>query len=150
MILELRRQPTVKDTTLGTLTIDGVYQCDTLEDVVREVPGQPVHTWKLQGMTAIPVGTYRVYLADSPKFGPDTLSLESVPGFTYIRIHAGNDDADTEGCILVGTAVPDPEGDGGNVKESRAALTRLKGKLVPVIKSGELVYLTVRNPSVIA
>lgn len=146
MQLTLQRKFTIRDTTLGELFLDGVKQCDTLEDVIREVPGQPVETWKIHGRTAIPVGTYLVYLANSPKFGPDTLSLEDVPGFTYIRIHAGNDDADTEGCILVGTAVADPSGDGGNVVSSRDALLKLRAKLLPVIRSGERVHLTVKNP----
>ena len=82
---------------------------------------------------------------NSLKFGPDTLSVDHVPGFDLIRIHSGNDDADTEGCILVGTAVPDPEGDGGNVIHSRAALIALKRWLVPALKAGQEWWLTVAN-----
>lgn len=146
MELVLQRKFTVKDTTLGELFIDGNFECDTLEDPIREIPGKPVREWKVYGKTAIPSGYYRLYLANSPKFGPDTISLEEVEGFSLIRIHAGNDDADTEGCILVGTAIPDPTGDGGNVTNSRIALKALKEKVVPVLKSGETVYLSVRNP----
>jgi len=146
MIVTLQRKFTMHDTTLGELFIDGVKECDTLEDGIREKPGVPVSARKIPGQTAIPVGTYRVVLVHSPRFGPDTLSLENVPGFSHIRIHAGNDDADTEGCILVGTAAPDPQGDGGNVVSSRDALLKLRAKLLPVIRSGEDVHLTVRNP----
>lgn len=145
MLLTLQRLPSIKDTTLGHLSIDGQYECDTLEDVIREIPGKPVSEWKVKGKTAIPVGTYRVYLANSPKFGPDTLSLEDVPSFEFIRIHAGNDDADTEGCILVGAMVPDPLGDGGNLVRSRDALLKLRSKLLPVLRTGEVVYLQIRN-----
>lgn len=147
MELILRRKFTLKDTTLGELFLDGAFQCDTLEDVIREKPGQPVSQWKVPGKTAIPSGTYRLYLANSPKFGPDTISLEDVPGFSLIRIHAGNDDADTEGCILVGTAVADAI-DGGGLANSRIALKALKEKVVPALKNGETVYLTIRNPLV--
>jgi hypothetical protein len=143
----LQRWPTVKETTLGELSFGGHRQCDTLEDVIREVPGMPVESWKIQGKTAIPAGRYRLALVDSPKFGPDTIAVLGVPGFDLIRIHAGNDDADTEGCILVGTAVPDPDGDGGNVINSRAALTALKTWLVPALKAGEEWWLTVANPT---
>lgn len=146
MELLLQREPTVKETTLGSLFIDGVRICGTLEDVVREVPGQPVASWKIKGRTAIPVGRYKLALVDSPKFGPDTLTLVDVPGFEYIRIHSGNDDADTEGCILVGHAVPDPDGDGGNVVNSRMALLTLKAAVVPRLKSHEPAFIEVRNP----
>lgn len=69
---------------------------------MREVDGQPVEKWKVPGETAIPRGVYRLTLEASPKFGPDTPSLHNVPGFKWIRIHAGNRPEDTEGCIIVG------------------------------------------------
>ncbi|MCI0408879.1 MAG: DUF5675 family protein [Acidobacteria bacterium] len=147
MHLRLQRRFTIKDTTLGELYVDDLPVCDTLEDPIREVLGKPVSEWKIAGKTAIPAGTYRLYLANSPKFGPDTISLEEVPGFSLIRIHAGNDDADTEGCILVGTAVLDPTGDGGNLSNSRVALKSLKEMVVPVLQAGEVVPITIRNPS---
>ena len=145
--LTLKRRPTVKDTTLGVLFRGTVFRCYTLEDVIRESPGQPVEAWKIKAKTAIPAGRYRLGLVTSPKFGPDTLTLLSVPGFEAIRIHSGNDDADTEGCLLVGRAVAeDPSGDGGNLLESRVALAALKDELVPVLRAGDAVWLTIVNP----
>jgi len=144
--LLLRRHPTVKVTTLGTLALDGMQQCDTLEDVIRERPGVPVAQWKVQDDTAIPAGRYRLALVVSKRFGPDTMSIEGVEGFKEIRIHGGNDEADTRGCVLVGTAVPDPQGDGGNVAHSQDALKALKALVVPRLKAGEEGWITVRNP----
>lgn len=146
--LFLRRRPTVKATTLGRLSLDGSHQCDTLEDAIREtVPGGvPVSEWKKAGITAIPSGRYRLELVNSPAFGADTLSLMAVPGFSLIRIHSGNDDTNTEGCILVGTAVEDPQGDGGDVVNSRVALAALKAKVVPRLKAGEEGWIEVVNP----
>lgn len=148
MELVLQRRPTVKATTLGALAIDGVKECDTLEDAIRETVkgGVPVSEWKIPRRTAIPAGRYRLELVNSPNFGPDTLSLISVPGFSLIRIHSGNDDENTDGCVLVGTAVLDPSGDGGNVVNSRIALAALKGKVVPRMKAGEEAWIEVRNP----
>jgi len=146
MDLVLQRRPTVTDTTLGTLTVDGVHRADTLEDVIREVPGRPVAEWKIKGKTAIPAGRYRLILVNSPRFGPDTLSIEGVPGFVGVRIHAGNDDADTEGCPLVGIAVEDLRGDGGNVVQSRFTLAALKATVVPRLHTGEEAWIEVRNP----
>jgi hypothetical protein len=82
------------DYTAGQLYIDGEYFCFTLEDEIREV--------KVPGETAIPEGFYDLVFEDSPKFGPQTLTLRDVPGFKHIRIHSGNSEKDTEGCIIVG------------------------------------------------
>lgn len=150
MELLLRSRPSVKDTTLGRLYVVTEpaehFIMHTLEDRVREVPGVPVETWKLVERTAIPSGRYEIVLEDSPKFGLDTMTLKDVPGFSYIRIHGGNDDADTEGCILVGDAViEDAEGDGGNIApgSSRPALRRLKDQVRTAIARGEQVWITV-------
>lgn len=102
MELTLLRNRFKEDYTAGQLYIDGVYFCFTLEDKVREQDGVPVEKWKVNGETAIPQGIYEVVSEDSPKFGPQTLTLKDVPGFSYIRIHSGNSITDTEGCILVG------------------------------------------------
>jgi len=146
MKIVVERRPTILKTTFGRMTVDGVFQCYTLEDAIREVPGVPVEEWKVPGVTAIPQGMYRVGLVNSPKFGPNTLTLADVPGFQYIRIHAGNDDSDTEGCLLVGTKIVEMNDDGGNILNSRLALSALKTRVVPVLKSGESVWLEVRNP----
>ena len=148
MELILQRKPTIKDTTFGELLIDGKNFCYTLEDVVREVAGKKVEEWKIAGKTAIPVGRYRLELVNSSRFGLDTFSLINVPGFTSIRIHSGNDDADTEGCLLVGNKIASSDDDGGNILESKLALANLKEKLVPIIKAGkEEVWITVKAPS---
>lgn len=144
MELLLQRRPTDKRTTLGELAINGVPFCKTLEDVVREVAGQPTECWKVTGETAIPQGRYELELVNSGRFGPDTLGLKDVPGFDVIRIHSGNDDADTEGCILVGERVV-ADDDGGNIAESRAALARLKAVMLPILKGGQQAWLTIQN-----
>lgn len=142
MNLLLQRHPTVHDTTLGELFVDGVNSSDTLEDAIREVPGEPVASWKIPGQTAIPAGRYPLKLVDSQRFGPDTISIEDVPGFDAIRIHGGNWAADTHGCVLVGTADPN----GGSLAHSQLALKALKAVLVPRLKAGEDSWIEVRNP----
>jgi len=120
MKLTLNRNPSSLTCTIGDLLVDGEFFCHTLEDVVREVPGQPVSEWKVKGKTAIPVGTYPVEITWSSRFKCDLPLLVGVPGFTAIRIHAGNTDADTEGCILVGTW-----NGGEHIHNSRKALDGL-------------------------
>jgi hypothetical protein len=102
MNLYLYREPSVGRATLGRLFHGEEFVCDVLEDVVREVPGEPVESWKIHGETAIPAGTYNVTMETSARFGPRTITLNSVPGFEGIRVHAGNYAKDTEGCLLVG------------------------------------------------
>lgn len=140
MRLTLTRSPSTPLGTLGRLaTFDGKPICDTLEDPVREVAGEAVANWKVRGATAIPRGTYRVIFSRSPRFGPDTLSLLDVPGFTHIRIHAGNTAADTEGCVLVGSATT-----AGTLQGSRIALEALKQRLHAVIDLGDAVWLEIK------
>lgn len=94
MILELERQHGTNAFTRGTLKIDGVVYCDTLEDMERPE--------KIAGKTAIPTGKYRVIINQSVRFKRKMPLLVNVPKFEGVRIHAGNTAEHTEGCILVG------------------------------------------------
>ena len=99
MLIRLERYWSDEDCTLGKLYVDGKFFCYTLEDEYRKI--------KVKGETRIPAGTYKVALRYSPKFSPrtkhDMLWIQNVPGFSFILIHPGNSDDDTEGCILVGS-----------------------------------------------
>lgn len=106
MILNVVRDVFTEKSTIGKLFVDGVFQCYTLEDVVREYPdtgaGFEIAFEKVQGRTAIPRGQYEVVLVESPKYGKIMPRLLRVPMYQGILIHSGNDDEDTEGCLLVG------------------------------------------------
>jgi hypothetical protein len=148
MELICRRRPTVKDTTLGELWLGNERLCYTLEDAVREIAGRPVSEWKVAGKTAIPAGRYRLTLEHSPRFGADTMTLNLVPGFVGVRVHAGNDDADTEGCPLLGMAITDKEEDGGGIVggTSRPAVEKVKALVKQAIDCGEEVWWHI-NPA---
>jgi hypothetical protein len=145
-----KRRPSILKTTIGDLFVQGHEDrfCYTLEDRIREIPGRPVEQWKIKGETAIPAGRYLVTLENSPRFGPDTITINAVAGFTGVRVHAGNDDADTEGCPLLGFGyTPDPNGDGGNITQSRDAVAALKIVIQEQIAIGNTVYWNTINPS---
>ncbi len=92
--------------TIGKLYIDGEYFCDTIEDTDRgltqTMTDAQVKSKKVYGQTAIPTGTYRVIINYSNKFKRQMPLLLNVPGFLGIRIHSGNTEKDTEGCLIVG------------------------------------------------
>lgn len=132
MELLLEREPSDELRTFGELWIDGVYQCETLEDPVREA--------KIHGRTAIWEGRYRITMEHSPRFGPDTITINGVRDFAGVRIHAGNTQDDTEGCPLVGKVRAD-----ASILQSRAALAELKPKIKAALEAGEDVWLTIKN-----
>ncbi|WP_428046064.1 DUF5675 family protein [Candidatus Avelusimicrobium fimicolum] len=120
--------------SIGRLFLDGKYFCDTLEDTVR-----PAGV-KVPGQTAVPAGTYGLELNKSPRFGRVIPLLVEVPGFTGVRIHAGNCATDTEGCILVGFNQIK-----GRLVGSRATETRLCEKLQEVAAKGEKLEITIEG-----
>ena len=102
--------------------------------------------FKVEPMVYLAFNKPKGVITHSPHFNRDLPLLLNVAMFSGIRIHSGNTDNYTEGCILVGTAQLDPNSDGGNVTNSRIALKALKDRVVPVLKAGETVYISVRNP----
>lgn len=138
MNITLTRRQSANDCTIGAITIDGRHICHTLEDVVREVPGQPVEAWKIKGHTAIPRGTYQVAVTISPRFGIELPLLQNVPGFSGIRIHTGNTAAHTEGCIIPGLTAAST-----SVGQSKAAFDKLFSMIRAAIARGEKVLITI-------
>ena len=116
MKLHLQRIARKPGYTIGKLSINGAYFCDTLEDADRglkqTMPLEEIKQLKQAGITAIPAGTYYVLMyIVSPKYatrdayksiGGKLPRLANVPGYDGVLIHIGNYPKDTEGCILVG------------------------------------------------
>lgn len=106
MKLKLKRRFFAEEYTIGSLSIDGVQFCDTLEDKNRDHnkdgdlngPGEG----KVYAKTAIPFGTYKVIVNRSPKFKRELPRLLDVPNFEGVLIHRGNTAKDSAGCILLG------------------------------------------------
>jgi hypothetical protein len=94
MLIVIRRLYKGDKSIIGEMTVDGIFECFTLEDIERPV--------KIKGETAIPKGTYKVIINQSNRFKRQLPLLLNVPGFEGVRIHSGNTNHDTEGCILVG------------------------------------------------
>ena len=139
MDIELKRFRQDAVCTIGVMTIGEGLPLYTLEDVVREVSGKPVESWKVFGKTAIPRGRYRVTITPSQRFKRDMPLLNDVPGFAGVRIHPGNTAADTEGCILVGLGLA-----ADAITQSRDAFNRLFPMIQGAIARGEEVWITIK------
>lgn len=128
--------------TIGKLYINDKYFCDTLEDTDRgltqSMTEQQIKSNKVYGETAIPTGTYRIIISYSNKFKKQMPLLLNVPGFAGIRIHSGNTEKDSLGCILVGKnkAV-------GKVLESRDTYSKLFSILQEANKK-ETIKITIK------
>jgi hypothetical protein len=133
MKLQLKRIFKGSAYTIGKLYIDGVYFCDTIEDVVRELPLTCPNTprgiacgckEKVYAQTAIPAGAYKVTMEYSPRFRRKLPYLHNVHHFIGILIHSGNDQGHSAGCIIVGRNKVK-----GKVLESKATLDALLAKI---------------------
>jgi hypothetical protein len=132
MKLQLERQDFLPNCTIGRLFVNGLSFCDTLEDKVRD--GE-----KIKHETAIPYGSYEIDLTWSNRFGKVMPQLLKVPNFEGIRIHAGNTDKDTSGCVLVG----ERSAETGKIINSRTTYERLFELLKDAHNKGEGVTIDI-------
>lgn len=149
MEISLLRYNHDRDSTQGLLAVNGSFFCHTLEDEHRDV--------KLKGETCIPEGRYEVVF--NKRVTPMTekyrkrfkwfdyhLMLVGVPNFKWVYIHIGNDDDDTDGCILVADeSLNDPKNKSGWQSKSTEAFTRFYKVVSLSLKSGERVFININS-----
>ena len=149
MNLSLQRFSSQKDSTLGIFKVNGEYECFSLEDEYREV--------KVAGETRIPAGHYEVefyeivtpmterYRKKYPWFTYH-IHIKGVKNFKNVYIHIGNDDDDTEGCILLGDGVTSNRfNEDNNLSSSRVAFERFYRMIHPILKSDEKVMIRISD-----
>lgn len=157
MKLILERIFTCPTYTIGKLYIDGVYECDTIEDTDRglnqDMEIDEIKKLKIYGETAIPTGTYEITMnVKSPKFSNFTKykwakpyngyipRLLNVKGFDGILIHVSNTAQDVFGCIGVGKNKAN-----GKVIESTATFNLLMPKLQEANKNNEKIEIEIKT-----
>lgn len=112
----------------GSAGIEAKGLCWILEDGPRKI--------KVPKETRIPTGRFRVRPTRNSKFYPQykadkilrakyVLTLEEVPDFSLIRVHAGLDVGDTDGCPLTGLGTGMDTQSNFTVSRSKEALKRL-------------------------
>jgi Family of unknown function (DUF5675) len=105
--------------TIGDLYLDDVKFCNTLEPRRDQAQGKPY---------CIPEGNYCLWYLHSNRFGIYMLHVVDVPFFDGILIHAGNNNFETAGCLLVGDSIgPQPDW----INHSRVTLSSLLQRLQP-------------------
>lgn len=145
MQLQLQRLNDNSESTIGILTVDGVFECFTLEDTYNKV--------KILGHTRIPEGTYDVKLrteggmtkryAEKYSEHKGMLWLQDVDNFDYVYIHIGNNADNTEGCILVGDgciARKDEQFITGSVRAYKAVYA----KVIEALSRNEAVTISIK------
>jgi len=150
MKLDVVRTQFGKDATNGMLFVDGVFECFTLEDEVRDI--------KVMSETAIPLGEYEIKFRNiggydtkyKAKYGSTfhkgMLELQDVPNFKYILIHTGNTDQHTAGCLLIGETQQDlDKGKDGFVGGSGDAYKKFYPKVRDALIAKEKVTIKYSN-----
>lgn len=153
MDILLKRRYKGTSYTIGSLFIDGKYECDTIEDTDRAISNEmnesEILSKKVYGKTSIPYGKYEITLDTvSPKFKGRSWAkfcngklprLLNVKGFDGILIHVGNTEKDSLGCIIVGENKIK-----GKVINSTVTFKNLYLKLYKTKLTGEKLYLTIK------
>jgi hypothetical protein len=141
------------DYTVGRMSIDGTFICNTMEDVDRGLD-DGMQDWmirnkKIPNVTAIPTGRYKIDMDTvSPKFSKYPFYMEvcqgklprikNVRGFDGILIHCGVDHSNSSGCILVGmnTKV-------GKLTDSKETFKKIYALMKEAHDNGETIYITI-------
>jgi len=142
------------DTTVGSLVLSTPGKIKliawTLEDEHRIA--------KVAKETRIPAGRYKLGIMDTitpltDKYRNDKrlqpwfdkhIEIKNVPNYKGVYIHLGNNDDHTEGCLLLGDTIANPDAIKDNpLTLSVQAYKRFYVQWYPIIKKGDTVWLTI-------
>jgi hypothetical protein len=142
MELILKRDTFTEISTIGSLSIDGKFECYILEDkdrgLIDTMSIAEIVGTKIYGKTAIPYGRYEIDWTMSARFKVMMPILKNVKGYEGIRIHKGNSEIDSLGCLLCGTKKAS-----NRITESTAATNKLYTKIAEAKKQGIKIYITI-------
>lgn len=146
MKLSLYRLNGGVESTIGAMYINSSFACFNLEDEYRKE--------KVKGETRIDSDTYRILLRTEgpmheaykrrfPEMHKGMLWLQNVRNFTYVYIHIGNDDDDSDACILVGDTLKQNVTERGFLGESVPAYKRIYPPIANEIIKGNVVTIEI-------
>jgi len=142
MELKLVRNIFTNESTIGDLFIDNLFFCYILEDRDRGLSDalslEQISKVKVYGKTCIPYGRYEIDWTMSARFKVFMPILLNVKGYAGIRIHKGNTEIDSLGCLLCGTRKKS-----NMITESTLATKNLYAKIENAKKQGQRIYITI-------
>lgn len=110
---------------------------DAVMGVLRDDNGGTYFTIE-NASKAIPMGSYKVSVCHSPRFGCDLPLIVNaslgVAASRGIRIHAGNSYKDSVGCILVGNSASLSSRTIGDSQKALAQLLRCCGSTLDIVE----------------
>lgn len=115
------------DGIFGQMTMDDGTEFETLQHAYQNDSGGYV--------AKLAPGTYACKRRMSPHFGYELFVVENVPDFqgkpvTFIEMHRGNYNSDSNGCILLGLSVKPIDGTTQMLSASAPAFNRFMQKQV--------------------
>jgi hypothetical protein len=141
---DLIRKYFTEYSTIGELYLDSKFVCFILEDKDRMLDSEwdleRIKREKVYGRTAIPTGEYRIEWTFSNRLNKPAPILLRVKGYEGIRIHAGNTNADTLGCLIPGTTMSTD-----NVQKSRDATMKVWNIIKIAIDNKEQVFINIKR-----
>lgn len=149
----LQRYSDNRESTLGLmfeLVPAGLkFECYTLEDEARAT--------KVPRETRIGAGHYELrlreeatpltlsYRARFPKWFEWHIEIVGVSNFTSVYVHIGNDDDDTDACVLLGDIANNNQVATGFISASEAAYRRWYVKTLSHLKAGGRAAIEIRD-----
>lgn len=132
MKVRLDRERITDGGTLGRLFVDDLFLAFTLE------PGgdEELHP-------RIAAGDYHVIITESARFHRRLPLIVGVPDRTGLRVHPGNTEKDTAGCLLLGYTRT-----GDTIGESAIACTAFQHLIAHPLASEETVPIEIHDPPV--
>lgn len=131
-----------------------LWFCHAIEDEHREV--------KVMNETRIPAGRYELKIRreDTPLTikhrGPYNrgykkpwfeyhIEIVGIPNFSDVYIHAGNNESDTSGCLLLNDTANNHIIEEGAMERSIQAVKRFYDKVYPWLEEGKQAFLEIRD-----
>ena len=144
MYIQLNRLRDNGESTIGSVFINGEFECFSIEDT-ENIP-------KIYGETRIPKGIYDIKLrkegsmnlkySDRYVSHQGMLWLQNVENFEWVYIHVGNNSDDTDGCILLGNVCRAVSGK-QEVQGSSLAYMAVYTKAIEALGKGDRVTIDI-------
>lgn len=129
MEIRVERRPASDGAILSAVFVDGLFCCYGLEHDGFEIAR----------------GRYPVTITPSQRFGRVLPLISNVPGRSGLRIHSGNSDFESSGCLLVGQTVIGSE----SIGNSKLALGILQTKIAEALAHTQQVWISFEDAPVV-